>query len=299
MLLFSNILLLVSAVTSRRGFTILFNRVAIIILLYYSIISSDTEIGIYNGLFLPLTLGVIPVVSYSNTDLDKKSIIKENRGKSGVYVWTNKVNGKSYVGSSTNLTIRFNCYFNKSRLGLGSGKHMLINKALLKHGHSNFRLEILEYCDKDKAIIREQYYLDKLNPEYNILKIAGSCFGHKHSEESKAKMRKAALGRVFSEETKAKLKDASLGRKLRLSTILKLRSYRHTEEAIIKIRAGNKKSISVQVTDLETNELAEYSSMRQAAKQLNTTSATIGSYLKNKKPYLNRYLINCKSKANN
>jgi hypothetical protein len=49
-------------------------------------------------------------------------------------------------------------------------------------------------------------------------------------------MRKAALGRVVSEETRAKLKDASLGRKLLMSTILKIRSYRHTEEAIIKIR---------------------------------------------------------------
>jgi hypothetical protein len=164
MLLLSNILLLVSAVTSRREFTILFNKVTVSILLYYIIISSDTEIGIDDGLFHPLTLGVIPAVSYSNADLDKKgiAIIKENRGKSGVYVWTNKVNGKSYVGSSTNLQIRFNCYFNKSRLGLGSGKHMLINKALLKYGHSNFCLGILEYCDKDKAIIREQYYLDKL-----------------------------------------------------------------------------------------------------------------------------------------
>jgi len=60
MLLFSNILLLlVSAVTSRREFTIFFNRVAIIILLYSGIIgydslyitSLDTGIGIYNGLF--------------------------------------------------------------------------------------------------------------------------------------------------------------------------------------------------------------------------------------------------------
>jgi NADH-ubiquinone oxidoreductase chain 2 len=49
----------VSAVTSRREFTIFFNRVAIIILLYSGVIgydslyitSLDTGIGIYNGLF--------------------------------------------------------------------------------------------------------------------------------------------------------------------------------------------------------------------------------------------------------
>ena len=60
MLLISNIfLLLVNAVTFRREFTILFNRVAIFILLYSGIIGHgtlyvtclDTGIGIYNGLF--------------------------------------------------------------------------------------------------------------------------------------------------------------------------------------------------------------------------------------------------------
>jgi len=40
--------------------------------------------------------------------------------------------------------------------------------------HSNFKLEILEYCEADRLIIleREQYYIDLLKPEYNILKIA-------------------------------------------------------------------------------------------------------------------------------
>jgi NADH-ubiquinone oxidoreductase chain 2 len=60
MLLISNLLLLlVNAITFRREYTILFNRVAIFILLYSGIIGHgclyvtclDTGIGIYNGLF--------------------------------------------------------------------------------------------------------------------------------------------------------------------------------------------------------------------------------------------------------
>lgn len=35
---------------------------------------------------------------------------------------------------------------------------------------------------------REQYYLDKLKPKYNILKIAGSSLGYKHTSITKAKM---------------------------------------------------------------------------------------------------------------
>jgi group I intron endonuclease len=62
---------------------------------------------------------------------------------------------------------------------------MLIHKALLKYRYSNFSFEILEYCEPKKCIEREQYYLDLLKPEYNILKNAGSPLGFKHSEESK------------------------------------------------------------------------------------------------------------------
>jgi hypothetical protein len=36
--------------------------------------------------------------------------------------------------------------------------------------------------------------LDLLKPEYNVLKIAGSTFGLKHSEKTKEKMRNAQIG---------------------------------------------------------------------------------------------------------
>jgi NUMOD1 domain len=35
-------------------------------------------------------------------------------------------------------------------------------------------LEILEYCDINNLLKREQYYLDNLKPEYNVLKIANN-----------------------------------------------------------------------------------------------------------------------------
>ena len=50
----------------------------------------------------------------------------------------------------------------------------IIYRALLKNGYSNFSLEILEYCSPENVILREQYYMDLLKPDYNILKTAGS-----------------------------------------------------------------------------------------------------------------------------
>jgi group I intron endonuclease len=43
-----------------------------------------------------------------------------------------------------------------------------IYKALLDDGYGGFTLEILEYCDKNNLIKREQHYIDILKPEYNI-----------------------------------------------------------------------------------------------------------------------------------
>jgi len=50
----------------------------------------------------------------------------------------------------------------------------LIVRALLKYGYSSFSLSILEYCEPEQLIEREQYFIDLINPEYNILRTAGS-----------------------------------------------------------------------------------------------------------------------------
>jgi group I intron endonuclease len=86
---------------------------------------------------------------------------------------------------------------------------MIINKALKKHKHSNFSLEIIEYCEPSDLIAREQFYLDLFKPEYNILQIAGSSAGYKHSEETKLAIslknkgkNHPLFGKKHSEETK-------------------------------------------------------------------------------------------------
>jgi len=101
---------------------------------------------------------------YPDAFLNKGIILKDNKNK-GVYRWVNKVNGSSYIGSSVNLDQRLRGYFSFSFItrSLAKGKS-LIYSAILKHGYSNFQLEILEYCDPENAISREQYYMDLLKP---------------------------------------------------------------------------------------------------------------------------------------
>jgi len=61
-----------------------------------------------------------------------------------------------------------------------------IYSAILNLGISFFKLEILEYCSREECIKIEQKYINLLQPSYNILKIAGSFLGFKHSDESRA-----------------------------------------------------------------------------------------------------------------
>jgi len=122
-----------------------------------------------------------PVKSYSNADVDKVQIVIDNRDKAGVYRWVNTINNNSYIGSSISLSDRLLDYYQMGQLLRAKRP---IDFALLKYGYSNFRLEILEYCEKKETLSREQYYFDLLKPEYNILKVAGSTLGFKHSVET-------------------------------------------------------------------------------------------------------------------
>jgi group I intron endonuclease len=65
----------------------------------------------------------------------------------------------------------------------------LLNRAITKYGHENFSVAILEYCTQENLDSREQYWLDLLKPDYNILKFSRSSRGYKHTSESIAKMK--------------------------------------------------------------------------------------------------------------
>jgi pyridoxine/pyridoxamine 5'-phosphate oxidase len=85
----------------------------------------------------------VPVVIYNNADIDKLRILKDNKGKSGIYMWTHLESGKRYIGSAFDLSKRLNNYFLKSYLESNKGKSY-IYKALLLHGYTAFSLSILE-----------------------------------------------------------------------------------------------------------------------------------------------------------
>ena len=55
---------------------------------------------------------------------------------------------------------KLNNYYNFSSLKIKVKGSIIIYRALLKYGHSNFSLYILEYSEPSELIAREQYYID-------------------------------------------------------------------------------------------------------------------------------------------
>jgi len=118
----------------------------------------------------------------------------------GVYKITCLNNNKIYVGSSSQMGIRYA----RHKRELNSGQHYNIHlqRAYNKYGKENFTFEVIDFCDKSTILATEQFYINYLNPTdiqigYNLSKTASHASGFKHNEKSKAKMVEAAKHKVF------------------------------------------------------------------------------------------------------
>jgi group I intron endonuclease len=138
-----------------------------------------------------------------------------------VYVTTNLVNGKKYVGdhSTDNLDDGY----------LGSGK--ILKDSIIKYGKDNFKKEILEFFDsKQEAFNAQEKWINEFTTivpsGYNISPVGGRGVRgwYQHSDETKEKIRKSNKGKShppLSEEHKKKLSNIGKGRKQTQEHIIK------------------------------------------------------------------------------
>jgi group I intron endonuclease len=160
---------------------------------------------------------------------------------------------------------------------------------------------------------REQYYIDKLNPEYNTLKIAGSSLGHKMTEETKTKISKslkgiyikeksALYGRIHTEEIKAimslkkyKENNPLFGKTHSEETKKLIRQkalgIKHSEETLLKMSAIKGYPIYIyEKCDSEGFKLiGSFVSIRRAAKIFGISSNTVRLYINSGKIFKDRY----------
>jgi len=222
-----------------------------------------------------LLCAIIPIKIYSNAEADKRKIIKENTNKSGIYMWKNTINDKQYIGSAIDLSNRLSFYFSAKAMenSLKNSQSYIYN-AILKYGHSNFSLNIIEYCSPEKCIERENLYLSSENHEYNILETAGSLLGYKHSDKTK---------QILSDAKKGE-KNPMFGKKGENNPMYN----KPRPEG-----AGSPSQV-IEVTDIKNNQTTTYDSINKAARALNINHARIVMYFSRnqQKPYKGRYTFN-------
>lgn len=150
----------------------------------------------------------------------------------GIYLITNKINGKFYIGSSVDIHKRWishKCDFNKKR---HPNRHL--QSANDKYGFSCFEHSILEYCDRSQLKVREQFYLDKMFDKekcYNIFResyavngVNHPMFGRTHTLEAKIKIKEARSKQTIthSEETRSKISKGNIGKTVSMDHIMKM-----------------------------------------------------------------------------
>ena len=152
----------------------------------------------------------------------------------GIYQIKNILNNKTYIGSSNNIRVRFNEHKRRLSKGIHGNNHL--QYAWKKYGETSFVFSVIEKCDVEDLIKREQYWLDNTVEKYNILDEANSILGFKHSEETKLKMstnrrgtENPFYGKKHSQEQKNKWRETRLGHSQRGS------GWNHTDESKQKI----------------------------------------------------------------
>lgn len=75
----------------------------------------------------------------------------------GIYMFTNKINGMSYIGQSTNIERRYKEHMTKN------SEKTLFHEDLKKYGKDNFYFKILETCCKNELDNKETYYIKVYN----------------------------------------------------------------------------------------------------------------------------------------
>ncbi len=124
-----------------------------------------------------------------------------------VYIHTNIINNKKYVGITSNIP--------EKRWAQGNGyKHnAYFTSAIKKYGWENFKHEIIaKNLDEESARELEIFLICVYKTVdrkygYNLSTGGEPMSGVKHSEETKKKMSIAAKNKIVSEETKKKLSE--------------------------------------------------------------------------------------------
>jgi len=196
-----------------------------------------------------------------------------------VYITTNLINGKQYVGdhSTNNLNDKY----------LGSGRPYFLN-AIKQYGKENFKKEILEFFDtKQEAFNAQEKYINEYNTlqpnGYNISPKGGHNTKDCFSDESKLKI-SSSLKETYKNnpELQENLRKKATGRKASEDTIKKLKN---RDRSKWKLSEQGLKNIKEYASKPKSEEHKKHlSESRKGFKVTEKTKEKISNSLKGRKP---------------
>lgn len=186
-----------------------------------------------------------------------------------VYMHTNKINGKKYIGiTSMPAKIRW-------KRGSGYAGQRRFYAAIKSYGWDNFKHEILFDClSKEEAerleeeLIKE-YRSNDLRYGYNI---ENGGVIHKLSDEQKNHLREINTGKKCSNETKKKMSDSHIGMSTKWLTGRKASDDTKAKMSSQRAKEKNPRAKAVCQYDLDGNLIAVYKYMNEARDALGIKS---------------------------
>lgn len=117
----------------------------------------------------------------------------EDNRASIVYMATNTVNGKRYIGI-TRRELRIRIY---NHIGsMNGGSRTKFHNAMRKHGRDAFDFEIIEHCESYQHAKRaEQRLISEYCPEYNLTKGGDGVLGYRATAETRRKQSLVRTGK--------------------------------------------------------------------------------------------------------
>lgn len=126
-----------------------------------------------------------------------------------IYVITNTINNKQYVGQTCDYNQRVQSHLYVLNRGISDCKHL--QNAFNKYGSEAFRFDVLEPCAVEDLDEKEKYWiqqLDTFHHGYNMTEGGGGLRGYKLSSEHIEKIRTANTGRLVSDEARRKMSES-------------------------------------------------------------------------------------------
>jgi group I intron endonuclease len=183
------------------------------------------------------------------------------RKVTGIYKITNTINNKSYVGSSVDVYQRGCMYKHLIKRNKLHNKHL--QSSVEKYGYDNFTFELLDKCEEGASIFDlhqlEQFYINKINPEYNKRTVVDTNHLLSHSQQTKDKISRS-------------LKE----------------SFKNGSKVINRIQEHN---IKVSLFDLAGNHIQNFPGLAHCADFVKCTSVSVSYAINSKRRRIKNYIV--------